>query len=58
MADDAVAAASSALIVYSRATGNLFYNQNGTAAGLGTGGHFATLSGLPTLTASDILIQN
>lgn len=57
VADDTAAATSSASIVYSRATGNLFYNQNGAASGLGTGAQFATLSGLPNITASDILIR-
>jgi Ca2+-binding RTX toxin-like protein len=55
--DDTTASASAALITYSRATGNLFYNQNGTASGLGTGGQFATLTGLPNLSASDFIIQ-
>jgi Ca2+-binding RTX toxin-like protein len=53
VADNAAAATSSAYITYSRATGSLFYNQNGSASGLGTGGEFANLSGLPTLTAAD-----
>ncbi|MEH2145672.1 hypothetical protein [Nostoc sp.] len=30
---------------------------NGIAAGFGSGGLFATLSGAPTLTASDFLLQ-
>jgi Ca2+-binding RTX toxin-like protein len=59
VADSAAAALSSAriVIVYGRATGSLYYNQNGSVAGLGTGGEFATLSGIPTLTASDFIIQ-
>jgi Ca2+-binding RTX toxin-like protein len=60
VANDAAAltGTSSAAILYSTSTGNLFYNQNGTSAGLGnSGGNFATLSGLPTLAASDFLIE-
>jgi RHS repeat-associated protein len=57
VADSAAAAVSSARIVYGRATGSLYYNQNGAASGLGTGGEFAVLSGLPTLTAADFVIQ-
>jgi Ca2+-binding RTX toxin-like protein len=41
---DALAASSAARITFSFATGHLFYNQNGSVAGFGTGGHFATLS--------------
>jgi Ca2+-binding RTX toxin-like protein len=47
---------SNGLIVYSRATGNLFYNQNGAQIGLGTGALFATLDGNPSLTVSDFQI--
>ncbi|MHC5819418.1 MAG: calcium-binding protein, partial [Nostoc sp.] len=50
-------AASNAAIVYNPMTGQLLYNQNGSAAGLGTGGQFAQLTGAPTLTASDFIIQ-
>jgi Ca2+-binding RTX toxin-like protein len=57
VADNAAAAISTAYITYSRATGSLFYNQNGSASGLGTGGEFANLSGLPTLSAADFMIQ-
>jgi Ca2+-binding RTX toxin-like protein len=52
-----LAGSSSAKIVYNSATGNLFYNQNAAIAGLGTGGSFATLSGLPSLGATDFLVQ-
>ena len=44
--DDHVAT-SEAVIGYSRATGNLFYNPNGSTSGLGTGGQIATLSNKP-----------
>jgi Ca2+-binding RTX toxin-like protein len=54
---DAAAATSGAFITYNRVNGKLFYNQNGTTAGLGTGGQFATLTGLPNLTASDFIVQ-
>ncbi|MFN6541380.1 MAG: beta strand repeat-containing protein [Nostoc sp. EkiNYC01] len=48
---------STATIVYDSVSGQLFYNQNGSAAGFGSGGLFATLVGAPTLTASDFLLQ-
>jgi trimeric autotransporter adhesin len=55
--DDSLVDGSTAAIVYSQATGKLFYNQNGSMTGLGDGGgQFATLSGLPTLAASDFQI--
>ncbi|MCF2146601.1 choice-of-anchor D domain-containing protein [Desmonostoc muscorum LEGE 12446] len=50
-------AVSSAVIVYDPVTGQLLYNQNGSAAGLGSGGQFAQLTGAPTLKASDFIIQ-
>jgi hypothetical protein len=50
---------SSAAILYSASSGNLFYNQNGTLAGLGgDGGNFATLIGRPNLVASDFIVAN
>jgi Ca2+-binding RTX toxin-like protein len=51
------AATSTAKIVYDPLNGELFYNQNGNAAGFGSGGLFATLTGSPTLTASDFVLQ-
>ncbi|CAD5976958.1 Ig-like domain-containing protein [Planktothrix agardhii] len=54
---DALAATSAADIVYNSTTGGLFYNQNGTAAGLGTGAQFLTLTNKPALTATQFLIQ-
>lgn len=51
------AATSKAKIVYDAVSGNLFYNQNDSAAGFGNGGLFATLSGAPTLIGSDFIIQ-
>jgi Ca2+-binding RTX toxin-like protein len=50
-------AVSNAVIVYDSMTGQLLYNQNGSVAGFGTGGQFAQLTGTPTLTASDFIIQ-
>lgn len=55
--NDAAAATSNALIVYSRGTGNLFYNQNKSGSGLGGGGQFAALRGAPNLAATDFVIQ-
>ncbi|BDI18126.1 hypothetical protein ANSO36C_39280 [Nostoc cf. commune SO-36] len=52
-----LAGTSTAKIVYDAVSGELFYNQNGSAAGFGSGGLFATLTGAPTLTASDFLLQ-
>ena len=46
-----------AFIVYNSASGNLFYNQNGIAAGLGTGGAFVDFFNQPTtLTAADFIV--
>lgn len=59
---DARAATSSGLITYSTATGNLFFNQNGAAGGLGIGNRFAQLGGkdvklgVPVLTTADFAI--
>ncbi|MEH2202958.1 MAG: hypothetical protein V7K53_02600 [Nostoc sp.] len=38
-------------------SGQLFYNQNGSAAGFGSGGLFATLTDAPTLTESNFVLQ-
>ncbi|MGF2038614.1 MAG: beta strand repeat-containing protein [Nostoc sp. CmiVER01] len=51
------AATSTAKIIYDAVSGQLFYNQNGCAAGFGSGGLFATLTGAPTLSASDFVVQ-
>jgi len=54
---DTAAELSSAFIVYNSSNGKLFYNPNGSASGfaetLDAGGHFATLTGNPSLMASD-----
>ncbi|HYX15329.1 MAG TPA: ScyD/ScyE family protein [Nostoc sp.] len=47
------AGTSTAIIVYDSVNGQLFYNPNGNSSG----GLFATLSGAPTLTASDFVLQ-
>jgi Ca2+-binding RTX toxin-like protein len=56
--DDPNAATSSALIVYNPVLGSLYYNQNGTAAGYGTGGEFAAVNilGASTLVVSDFIV--
>ncbi len=54
---DTAAGSSSSLIVYNSSNGKLFYNRNGAAEGLGSGGQFATLSGNPALAANDFVIQ-
>ncbi len=51
------AGTSTAKIVYDPVNGQLFYNPNSSAAGFGSGGLFATLSGAPTLTESDFVLQ-
>lgn len=56
VADDIQAEISAAVIVFSRATQKLLYNQNGSAAGLGSGGSFATLTGIADLSGSDFEI--
>lgn len=54
--NDALAATSAGLITYSRATGSLFFNQNGAAEGFGTGRQFATLQNNPALTVNNFQI--
>jgi Ca2+-binding RTX toxin-like protein len=56
VADDDLVVTSSAFIVYSTSSGSLYYNQNGSAAGLGNGAEFANLLTLPTLTAADFQV--
>ncbi|MEH2233787.1 MAG: hypothetical protein V7K71_29820 [Nostoc sp.] len=48
---------STAKIIYDAFRGELFYNQNGSAAGFGSGGLFATVTGAPALSASDFVVQ-
>ncbi|MEH2052058.1 Calx-beta domain-containing protein [Nostoc sp.] len=54
--DDDLAATSNAFLVYSRSSGSLYYNQNGNAAGLGTGAELINLLNIPTLTTTDFTI--
>lgn len=42
-----------AAIVYSGISGKLYYNENGSDAGFGTGGHLLTLTNSPHITATD-----
>jgi Ca2+-binding RTX toxin-like protein len=51
------AAASAARILFNELDGSLFYNQNGTGSGLGTGGQFATLVSTRKLSANDFIVQ-
>jgi hypothetical protein len=44
------------LITYSTGSGNLFFNQNGADAGLGTGARLTQLVGAPVLTVNDFAI--
>ncbi|HEY9601555.1 MAG TPA: calcium-binding protein [Allocoleopsis sp.] len=52
-----IAGSSSAKIVFNSFNGDLFYNPDGSTGGLGTGGLFAHLSGLTSLSGSDFLVQ-
>ncbi|MCZ8189188.1 MAG: SBBP repeat-containing protein [Microcystis sp. LE19-338.1B] len=58
VADDDLVATSSAFIVYSNSSGSIYYNQNGSAAGLGNGSEFANLLTVPTLIAADFALIN
>lgn len=57
VANDTVAATNAKRLVYSEATGRLFFNTNGSNSGFGQGGYFATLQGAPSITANDIAFQ-
>ncbi len=57
VADDTLVAAQTAAIIYSRASGGLFYNADGATAGAGAnGGQFAILPTALTLSASDFIV--
>lgn len=56
VANDFQAASSNARIVYSD-SGNLFYNQNGSGGGFGSGALFATLTGDPLIGRGDFIVQ-
>lgn len=53
--NDFEAATSSAEITYNIGTGGMFYNQNGSLGGFGTGGQFAILVGAPIIFADDVV---
>ncbi|MBD0304260.1 MAG: hypothetical protein ICV85_19485 [Tolypothrix sp. T3-bin4] len=53
VANDAAAATNFGVITYSLGTGNLFFNQNLTSPGFGTGGLFANIDNAPVLTANN-----
>ncbi|MBF2075166.1 MAG: calcium-binding protein [Synechococcales cyanobacterium C42_A2020_086] len=60
VANDRDAAASAKKIVFSEATGRLFFNANGSARGFGnngSGGYFVTLQGAVDFAISDITFQ-
>ncbi len=54
---DAAAATSDAIIVYNQGSGDIFYNQNGTLDGFGTGAQFVELTDNTLLSASDFVIK-
>ena len=56
VANNEEAETSDAFIVYSKETGDLFYNENGSEAGFGSGGNFAILEGKPNLKGTDFSI--
>jgi Ca2+-binding RTX toxin-like protein len=56
VADDTQAANSGARIVFSRGSGNLFYNPDGAIAGFNGGGNFTRVSGVSNLASSDIFV--
>ncbi len=57
VSSDLEVATSRGLIVYSKETGNLFYNQNSTNPDFGSGGMFATVVGAPDLIVQDFILQ-
>lgn len=58
VASDSLAANSDALITVSLGSSRIFFNQNGTGAGFGSGGAFGKLQGAPEIAASDFVIQD
>lgn len=54
---NSAAETSTADIVYNSMNGSLFYNPNGSVAGFGTGGQFATLANNQFLSSTDFIIQ-
>jgi 2',3'-cyclic-nucleotide 2'-phosphodiesterase (5'-nucleotidase family) len=51
------AAVADGIIVYNSDDGSLYYNPNGSAAGFGDGGQFATLTGAPDISAEDFSVR-
>lgn len=47
-----------AKIIYNSSNGQVTYNENGAAAGLGSGANFAYLTTLPNLSASDFVVRS
>jgi Ca2+-binding RTX toxin-like protein len=58
VASDTAAATSDSFIVYNSNNGKLFYNPDGSAAGFGSGGLFATLNNTASLEANDFVLQS
>jgi cysteine synthase len=54
---NSAAETSTADIVYNSMNGSLFYNPDGSVAGFGTGGQFATLADNQFLSSTDFIIQ-
>jgi len=52
-----LSAASTARIVFNQSTGDLYYNQNGANSGFGSGGQFATLTGVSSLNTTDFILR-
>ncbi|NEO57242.1 MAG: hypothetical protein F6K54_31755 [Okeania sp. SIO3B5] len=53
---DADAETSAGVIVYNSNNGKLFYNANRTAAAFGSGGEFANLTNIPSISEDDFLL--
>ena len=54
---DSLAGVSTAAVVYSSASGKLYYNPDGAIAGFSGGGYFARLQGIPALAGTQLLIS-
>ncbi|NEP76125.1 MAG: calcium-binding protein, partial [Okeania sp. SIO2G4] len=54
---DADAEISPAVIVYNNNNGKLFYNANGTEAEFGSGGEFANLTNIASISKDDFLLR-
>ena len=54
---DADAETSAGVIVYNSNNGKLFYNVNGTAAAFGSGGEFANLTNIASISEDDFLLR-